>query len=95
MTDSRCKTDPGGVKRWFNELGQCHRLDGPAAEYPSGLKEWWVDGKLHRLDGHAIEWYSYKEWWIDGVELTQQEFERHPLVVFYRLSEESRCQTQR
>ena len=32
-----------------------------------GNKEWWVDGKRHRLDGPAIEYNGgSKEWWVDG-----------------------------
>jgi hypothetical protein len=38
-------------------------LDGPAVEYASGTKEWFIKGK----------------------EISQQEFEQHPLVIFYRL----------
>jgi hypothetical protein len=26
------------------------------------------------------------EWWVDDVWLTQQQFEQHPLVIFYRLA---------
>ncbi len=33
----------------------------------NGIKEWWKNGKRHRLDGPAIEWVDgTKEWWIDG-----------------------------
>ena len=29
--------------------------------------EWRVDGKLHRLDGPAVEWSDgRKEWWVEG-----------------------------
>ena len=32
-----------------------------------GNKYWWVDGKLHRLDGPAIDYTDgYKAWWVDG-----------------------------
>ena len=51
---------------WKNEHGY-HRLDGPAYEYASGAKVWWVDGKLHRTDGPACEYANgSKEWWVDG-----------------------------
>ena len=29
---------------YYNELGQYHRNDGPAIEYASGDKEYWIDG---------------------------------------------------
>jgi hypothetical protein len=36
--------DSDGNKRWRNEYGQLHRLDGPAVEWADGEKEWWVNG---------------------------------------------------
>jgi hypothetical protein len=50
-----------------NEKWQLHRLDGPAVEWNSGTKEWWINGQLHREDGPAVEWdYGTKEWYING-----------------------------
>jgi hypothetical protein len=34
-----------GEKQWYQN-GQFHRLDGPAREYPNGLKEYYIYGKL-------------------------------------------------
>ena len=31
--------------KFYRLNGYRHRLDGPAIEYNSGSKEWWVDGK--------------------------------------------------
>jgi hypothetical protein len=32
-----------------------------------GLREWYLDGKLHRVDGPALEWDDgTKEWWLNG-----------------------------
>jgi hypothetical protein len=32
-----------------------------------GTKRWYLNGKRHRLDGHAWEFTSdSKEWWING-----------------------------
>jgi hypothetical protein len=80
------KIDGNGVKRWRNEKNKLHRLNGPAI-VDNGYEAWWVNGKRHRLDGPAMTWPDgINEWWVNGKELTQQGFERHPLVVFYRLS---------
>ena len=52
-----------------NEKGQLvyHRVDGPAVEFESGTKQWYLNGKLHREDGPAIEWEDGdKEWWLFG-----------------------------
>jgi hypothetical protein len=71
MTQSKLETDSHGIKRCRNEQGQLHREDGPAVEYPSGFKIWWVNGKQHRLDGPAFEYADgHKEWWVNGNKCT-------------------------
>jgi hypothetical protein len=86
MTDSTCEICIYG-KRWRNQEGNYHRLDGPAVEWDNGDTIWWVNGRRHRLDGPAVELgIIYKEWWVNGKELSEDEFSRHPLVVFYQLS---------
>jgi hypothetical protein len=45
-----------------------HRTDGPAIEYASGTKEWYVNGVRHRTDGPAIEYASgTKGWYVNGL----------------------------
>jgi hypothetical protein len=52
-----------------------HRTDGPAVEYSSGEKHWYVNGKRHRTDGPAIEYSNgNKEWWVSGFQLTEEDF---------------------
>lgn len=41
---SEPKIDKYGTKYWCQN-GKWHRLDGPAIEYPSGTKEWYIDGE--------------------------------------------------
>ena len=57
-----------------------HKDNGPARIFPSGEKQWWIDGYLHRLDGPAVDAPpNYKEWHIKGKRLhcnSQQEFEK-------------------
>lgn len=36
---------------YFNEDGQLHREDGPAAIYTSGMTVWYCTGKEHRTGG--------------------------------------------
>ena len=32
----------------------------------NGDKSWWLDGKLHRIDGPAVEWFDgTKYWYLD------------------------------
>ena len=67
--------DSMGNKRRYNADGQYHRLDGPAYEgvkgdkawYQKGDKVWYQNGKLHRLDGPAIEYTDgSKAWYVNG-----------------------------
>ena len=40
-----------------------------------GTKSWYLNDKLHREDGPAIEWADgTKYWYLNGVELTEKEF---------------------
>ena len=43
--------------------------------HDSGDKYWYLNGKLHREDGPAIEYSDgYKAWYIDGKRLTESAF---------------------
>lgn len=69
--------DEYGNKRYYSdrEMAILHREDGPAVEYSSGSKKWYLNGKRHREDGFAIEWEDgYKERWLNGERLTEEEF---------------------
>jgi hypothetical protein len=45
--------------------------------YPDGTKLWYLNGKLHREDGPAIEYLNgYKEWYLEGEQLTEEEYNR-------------------
>ena len=66
-----------GTRRYYNALGQLHRVDGPAVVwYDGGTKEWWQNGQRHRIDGPAIVHANgAQEWWINGKSYTQQEYQ--------------------
>jgi len=69
--------DIDGDKLYYKDRAMTiyHRLDGPAIEYASGTKAWYVDGKRHRLDGPAIEWADGdKSWYVDGKQLSEEQF---------------------
>ena len=43
--------------------------------YDSGDKEWYLNGKVHREDGPAIEWADgSKDWYLNDEKLTEAEF---------------------
>jgi hypothetical protein len=43
--------------------------------YSDGSKEWYQNGKRHRLDGPAVESSDgSKEWWINGIKYSEKDF---------------------
>lgn len=53
---------------YVDEMGQFHREDGPAIEYPNGTKYWFCHGKRHRVGGPAVEYhYGDKSWYQNGL----------------------------
>jgi hypothetical protein len=52
-----------------------HKVNGPAIEYYSGSKEWWLNGQLHRKDGPAIERFNKNFfWYLYGERYSKEEF---------------------
>jgi hypothetical protein len=57
-----------------------HNPSGPAVEWYTGSKEWYFNGKRHRLDGPAVDWKSdnkpftkrIKLWYINGCDITDK-----------------------
>jgi len=48
------KIDIHGNKHWYNNAGQLHREDGPAAEYENGTKFWYKNGTKDEWDVHPL-----------------------------------------
>jgi len=45
--------------------------------YPNGDKGWFLNGKLHREDGPAVEYADgHKSWYLNGKEVTEEEHKR-------------------
>lgn len=66
-TKENVKVDADGTRRYLNDDGMLHRVDGPAVECSNGSKMWYIDGELHREDGPAIESKNGDKYWaIDG-----------------------------
>lgn len=73
------KIAESGDKFYYSdrEMKILHREDGPAREHASGVKSWWLNGKLHRKDGPAIEYTNgSKEWWLNDKCITEAEHAR-------------------
>jgi hypothetical protein len=46
-------------------------------EYPNGTKKWFLNGKLHREDGPAVEWADgTKRWYFNDVKLSETEWRK-------------------
>jgi hypothetical protein len=60
-----------GSKHYFKDKKKSirHRIDGPAIGDVNGYTVWYVDDKLHRIDGQAVEYSisGYKAWYINDV----------------------------
>ena len=77
MKEQYIKIVANGDKYYFADkaMTTLHREDGPAVEWDSGSKQWWVDGKLHRTDGPAVEHASGdRAWWVNYKHLTEEQF---------------------
>jgi len=75
-------------KEYRNLKGELHRENGPAIEWTSGTKEWWLNGKRHREDGPAIERTNgTKVWYLNDEELTEEEFNARTQVKELSIAE--------
>lgn len=70
MKEQYIKIDSDGNKFYTSDkdFTVLHREDGPAAEYASGDKFWYVNGRAHRIDGPAYEYANgQKSWYLHGI----------------------------
>lgn len=71
--ESKCVTDRFGDKKWFNDLNQLHKEDGPAL-ITSTAKYYFFCGELHRTDGPAvISITGRQDYFIDGIDFNSKE----------------------
>jgi hypothetical protein len=43
-------------------------------DWANGHKEWWVNGKRHRMDGPAVEWANGdKEWYFRNKKVSKRQ----------------------
>ena len=55
-------------KYWIDEADEFHREDGPAVEYYTGEKSWYIHGGRHRIDGPAVMLRENYMWFLDNEE---------------------------
>ena len=65
-----------GSSYYYNDIGQLHRIDGPAIEYGNDSKFWYQNNQLHRLDGPACEYSDGRKnsFFINGKHYSEEQF---------------------
>jgi hypothetical protein len=69
----RKETDSLGNIRYYNDLNQYHREDGPAVEDADGTKCWYRNDQRHREDGPAIEDADEAKYWYRNGQLHRED----------------------
>ena len=68
------------MKYYFRCNDKYHRTDGPAFEFQSGSKVWYLNGKKHNLYGPAVERFTGElKWYIEDLEYDEKEFNNYIL----------------
>ena len=63
-----CRVDSNGTVRYYNALGQLHRMYGPAVVYADATQVWYQNGQTHRVGGPAVvNADGGKVWYQDGL----------------------------
>lgn len=66
--------------------GEYHRLDGPSVRHMWGSEWWHLNGKVHRVGGPAIKTAHKEQFCLFGLEYSEQEYWKHPLLIEYKLN---------
>ena len=73
------KYDNGDIVYYKKDTKIFHNPYGPAYTDKNGYKGYWIEGKVHRLDGPARIWPDDNvSYFINGRQLSEEEFESHP-----------------
>ncbi len=70
------RKDQYGTTFYLNKKGFMHRTDGPAVEYASGSKVWYLNGKRHREDGAGLidVVAQYKSYYLNNKIYKKEDF---------------------
>jgi hypothetical protein len=77
MTPQYILINEDGSKFYYKdkEMTILHREDGPAVEYHTGYKSWYINGERHREDGPAVVYSNgSKSWYLNNILLTEEKF---------------------
>ena len=59
----RKETDSSGTIRYYSDLNQLHREDGPAIEFADGKKEYWILGIQYKTKKDYLQRLKLKAFW--------------------------------
>ena len=86
------ENDYGDIIYYIKDTNIKHNPYGPAYIDKNGYKEYWIENKLHRLDGPARIWITGTElYYINHKYLTKEEFYSHPDILKYLGKEHLIC----
>ena len=93
MTEIKLQSEYPDLDKYENEFGDIfyykkdmdiwHNPYGPAYININGNKVYYIEGKIHRLDGPATIFSNFGKYYINGKSLTKEEFEKHPERLKY------------
>jgi hypothetical protein len=74
-----------------NDEGKLHCLSGPAKVWDDGDREWYVEGKSHRIDGPAIEYFTTNAFgfYLHDKHYTVKEWAEQLVIQGYKTKEEA------
>ena len=79
------------IVRLVNKKGNPHCLTGPACIWDDSDQEWYVDGKSHRIDGPACEYFTTNSFlfYLHDKHYTVKEWAEKLVELGYKTKEEA------
>ena len=75
----------GTISSEYDAVKILHRVGAPAVVHLSGNKFWYINDKLHRIDGPAVEYadgtfieyaFGSKSWWVEDERYSEKDFNK-------------------
>lgn len=57
-----------------NNYNSYNRLNGPSVIWSDGIKMYYLNNILHRIDGPAIVHNVYKSFWLNGKRYSEKDY---------------------